>query len=60
MQESNIFDKRCQNIEQIQNFKHQLLSRYLLIKKKFHTIFRHLEIFQTKNLQVNKEIMEKR
>ena len=31
-QDSNLFDKNWQKDEQAENFKHQLLSRYLLIK----------------------------
>ena len=32
VQDSNLFDKNWQKDEQAENFKHQLLSRYLLIK----------------------------
>ena len=32
VQDSNLFDKNWQKDEQAENFKHRLLSRYLLIK----------------------------
>ena len=32
VQDSNLFDKNWKKDEQAENFKHQLLSRYLMIK----------------------------
>ena len=59
-QESNIFDKKWQKIEQTQNFKQEFFRRYLLTKKKNSHDLQACRNFSKNDPQSNKEMMWKR